>query len=82
METSSTNHGISTEKCHQDLVHKETKEDTSNLDYDDVEQEPELHARTYFALAAMFLLNLVQVLALQGAPAVVWQFLPGRCHTR
>jgi hypothetical protein len=42
-----------------------------NLVYDDVDEEPELHARTYIALAAMFLLNLVQVLALQGPPAVV-----------
>lgn len=43
----------------------------SNLVYDDVDEEPELHARTYIALAAMFLLNLVQVVALQGPPAVV-----------
>lgn len=47
--------------------------DTSdhNLVYDDVDEEPELHARTYIALVAMFLLNMVQVLALQGPPAVV-----------
>jgi hypothetical protein len=43
----------------------------SNLVYDHDEDEPELHLRTYFALAAMFLLNLVQVLALQAPPAVV-----------
>lgn len=42
-----------------------------NLVYDDLEEEPELHARTYLALAAMFFLNLVQVFALQGPPAVV-----------
>jgi hypothetical protein len=42
----------------------------SNLVYED-DEEPELHARTYFALAAMFFLNLVQVFALQGPPAVV-----------
>lgn len=42
-----------------------------NFVYDDNEEEPELHARTYTALAAMFFLNLVQVLALQGPPAVV-----------
>jgi hypothetical protein len=66
-------------------VHRPTKDDNSteeeqvervatsdrNLVYDDNDEEPELHARTYFALAAMFLLNLVQVLALQGPPAVV-----------
>jgi hypothetical protein len=44
---------------------------TSDLVYDHDDEEPELHARTYFALAAMFFLNLVQVLALQGPPAVV-----------
>lgn len=43
----------------------------TNLVYDDVDEEPELHARTYIALAAMFLLNLVQVVALLGPPAVV-----------
>ena len=42
-----------------------------NLVYDDVEEEPEIHMRTYVALASMFLLNLVQVFALQGPPAVV-----------
>lgn len=45
--------------------------ETGNLVYNDNEEEPELHARTYFALAAMFTLNLVQVVALQGPPAVV-----------
>lgn len=43
----------------------------ANLVYDDDEEEPEIHARTYLALLAMFTLNLVQVLALQGPPAVV-----------
>jgi hypothetical protein len=42
-----------------------------NLVYDDLDEEPELHASTYLALAAMFFLNLVQVFALQGPPAVV-----------
>lgn len=47
-------------------------EDSSeNLVYDDNDKEPELHARTYVALAAMFLLGFVQVVALQGPPAVV-----------
>jgi hypothetical protein len=35
------------------------------------DEEPELHAQTYFALAAMFLLNLVQVFGLLGPPTVV-----------
>ncbi len=63
-------------------VHEETSEDekhldrvltssTGNLVYDNNEEEPEIHARTWFALLAMFLLNLVQVFALQGPPAVV-----------
>lgn len=42
-----------------------------NLVYNDNDEEPEFHARTWFALAAMFLLNMVQVFALQGPPAVV-----------
>lgn len=41
-----------------------------NLIYDG-EEEPEIHMRTWIALAAMWLLNLVQVFALQGPPAVV-----------
>ena len=42
-----------------------------NLVYDNEEVEPEIHARTWVALAAMFLLNYVQVFALQGPPAVL-----------
>lgn len=55
------------------MEHKEnTLEPESNLIYDDVDDEPELHMRTYVALMSMFMLNLVQVFALQGPPAVVW----------
>ncbi|EXJ63979.1 hypothetical protein A1O7_00314 [Cladophialophora yegresii CBS 114405] len=42
-----------------------------NLHYDEVDEEPELHMRTYVALFSMFLLNMVQVVALQGPPAVL-----------
>lgn len=42
-----------------------------NLVYDDAEEEPEIHIRTWFAVAAMFLLNFVQILALLGPPVVV-----------
>ena len=42
-----------------------------NLHYDEVDEEPELHMRTYVALFSMFMLNMVQVVALQGPPAVV-----------
>ena len=48
-----------------------TKTEEGNLVYDDVDEEPELHTRTYIALAAFFLLNYVQVYALQGPPLVV-----------
>lgn len=33
--------------------------------------EPELHLQTWIAVAAMFMLNFVQVFALTGPPAVV-----------
>lgn len=50
-----------------------TKEEIEeNLFYEE-DEEPELHAQTYFALAAMFLLNLVQVFGLLGPPTVVLQ---------
>ena len=42
-----------------------------NLMYAEDDEEPEIHIRTYLAVAAMFLLNLVQVFALQGPPVVV-----------
>ena len=54
-----------------DNEHLEKSVTEDNLIYDDIEEEPELHMRTYVALASMFLLNLVQVFALQGPPAVV-----------
>jgi hypothetical protein len=60
------------EKNLEEVKHLEQTETASgNLVYDDNDEEPELHARTYFALLAMFFLNLVQVFALQGPPAVV-----------
>lgn len=43
----------------------------TNMVYDDDSEEPELHARTWMALAAMFLLNFVNIFALLGPPAVV-----------
>ncbi|KAJ5740472.1 hypothetical protein N7493_000344 [Penicillium malachiteum] len=51
----------------------ETEEEFSNAQSTDLiyegEEEPEIHLRTYFALAAMFLLNMVQVFCLMGPPA-------------
>jgi hypothetical protein len=45
--------------------------DDGNLHYDNGDVEPEIHFRTYVALFAMFMLNFVSVVALQGPPAVV-----------
>lgn len=55
----------------QQLEDLKTMDTLENLVYNDIEEEPELHLRTYVALLAMFILNLVQVVALQGPPAVV-----------
>lgn len=44
---------------------------TANLAYSQDDEEPEIHVRTYVAVAAMFLLNMIQVFALQGPAAVV-----------
>jgi len=67
----STQHSLYLEDTTRDAVPEE------NLVYDNDEQEPEVHIRTYLALAAMFLLNLVQVFGLQGPAAVVRQVLLG-----
>ncbi|KAK5455817.1 hypothetical protein LTS15_005134 [Exophiala xenobiotica] len=42
-----------------------------NLVYDDDFEEPEIHMRTWVALAAMCLLSMAQLVALQGPPAVL-----------
>jgi hypothetical protein len=78
------------EKAFREAVHVEkSATHEANLVYEG-EEEPELHFRTWIALGSMFLLNLVQVFALQGPPAVVSTFLAldkiGRltkssCHT-
>jgi hypothetical protein len=44
---------------------------TQNPTFDEEVVEPELHARTWITLAAFFLLNYTQVVALQGPSAVV-----------
>lgn len=54
-----------------EATHKDIDNDLGNLTYDLVSEEPEVHFRTYLATAAMFLLNLVQVVALQGPPIAV-----------
>lgn len=45
--------------------------DEKNLVYSNGKEEPEIHLRTWVAVASMLLLNYVQVLALQSPPAVV-----------
>jgi len=61
----------SSEKTSMEAKHlEEVVTQEGNLVYDG-EEEPEIHMRTWIALASMFLLNLVQVFALQGPPAVV-----------
>lgn len=68
-----------TEKTHCSGEEVEKDCDTKHIErsaeqefiYADEEEEPELHARTYLALFAMFLLNYVMVIALQSPPAVV-----------
>ena len=64
--------GQSKDNVVEEFQHVEsTKEQIEeNLVYEE-DEEPELHAQTYFALAAMFLLNLVQVFGLLGPPAAV-----------
>jgi hypothetical protein len=47
------------------------EQSNANLTFDEDEAEPELHARTWLALAAMHLVVFTQVVALQGPPAVV-----------
>lgn len=44
------------------------------------DEEPELHISTCFALAAMFLLNLVQVFGLMGPPAAVGLHIQFKVH--
>ena len=62
--------------------HVEKPIDSANdLVCNDVGNEPELHARTYIALVAMFLLNMVQLFALQGPPAVVSNLHPIELET-
>jgi hypothetical protein len=65
--TDDVNEKTSAEEQHLEQVSKSA----ADLVYDNDDEEPELHMRTYVALLAMFLLNLVQVFALQGPPAVV-----------
>lgn len=55
------------------------KDSGLNVTYDNVDEEPSIHIHTYIALAAMFMLNLVQLVALQGPPTFVCQDLSQVC---
>lgn len=48
-------------------------DDSQDLVYDDAEHEPELHFRTWIALASMFLYNYVIIITLLSPAAVVSQ---------
>ena len=54
--------------------------DLENLVYEDAEHEPDLHLRTWIALAAMWLYNLAIVFALNSPSAVVCRYLHYLCH--
>ncbi|KIX02766.1 uncharacterized protein Z518_08708 [Rhinocladiella mackenziei CBS 650.93] len=63
-------------KAHDKYELKEVEEadltvPVQNAGSDREEMEPELHARTWIALAALFLLNYTQVVALQGPSSVL-----------
>ena len=68
-------HHETSEKTLPEAQHMEKSVTEENLSYDDPEEEPEIHVRTWIALASMFFLNLAQVFALQGPPAVVSDFV-------
>ena len=66
------------ETSENEHVEDSAKTQDLNLIYEG-DEEPELHLQTYFALAAMFFLNLVQVFALMGPPAgVSWPVAAAR----
>jgi hypothetical protein len=58
-------------------VEKDTNDEI--LVYDNVEEVPELHMRTWIAMASMLLLKFAELLALQGPPAVVSASVLCRC---
>ena len=63
--------GQATAKSQQDSFQLEEVEQSADLVYDDVDKVPEFHMRIWVALASMFMVNLVQIFALQGPPAVI-----------
>ncbi|CAM1503636.1 Fc.00g012270.m01.CDS01 [Cosmosporella sp. VM-42] len=68
METYST--AKDPEAQHHEKIPDDVKVEL-NLTYSAVDEEPEIHFRTYIAVAAMLILNFVQIIALQGPPLVL-----------
>jgi hypothetical protein len=64
-------HSLPSEKSIEATHSEFVSTSTANLAYSQDDEEPEIHVRTYLAVAAMFLLNMIQVFALQGPAAVV-----------
>lgn len=60
---------------HLETLQLETIDKPEDYEYTDVDKAPELHMRTYIALASMLMLNMAQLLALQGPPAMVTKTL-------
>ncbi|KIX07466.1 uncharacterized protein Z518_02119 [Rhinocladiella mackenziei CBS 650.93] len=58
-------------KTQQNEFQVEEVEKSVDLVYEDVDEEPELHMRTWIVLGSMFWLDLVQLIALQGPPAML-----------
>lgn len=75
--------GATQTRHNEDVISDEKSKTASevNLVYNDIEEEPEIHFRTYVAVAAMLILNYVQIIALQGPPVVVSRNIRISCLT-
>lgn len=74
MDANTAKEGDATQTRHNEDVFSDEKsrpDSEVNLVYNDIDEEPEIHFRTYVAVAAMLILNYVQIIALQGPPVVV-----------
>lgn len=56
---------------HDELAPAVTNAIRGDFDYTDEDEEPVLHHRTYIALLSLFILNFVQVVALNGPASIV-----------
>ena len=59
---------ITTELEHNERIEEST---LGNLEYKEDDKEPEIHLRTWLAVAAMTILNFVALVALTGPPTMV-----------